>query len=331
MKSYVGEGYTIYKHTNLLNGKCYIGQTKQTDLTRRWTGGSGYRECIRFSRAIKKYGWSGFAHEILETGLTKEEADAKEIYYIKKFRSNERGYGYNIREGGHNCGTLSPEGRAKIVRCSSGATAPVAKAIDIYDLNGNLVQTTGTLAEASTFLGTSNGAVASHCKKGTGTLKGHICHYHYETKGCEKLPKEMVYKPEERRKAKRPVAQYDLDGNLIKIYPSRKQAAKESGVKDTEISTCTNSKSRVTAGGYMWRDGTNAPKKIEPCRYGNADEAERHCQPVLKISKFDNKDVTRYESVTEAAQAENVSKTSIKRFANGQIGKNRSTYIWQYA
>lgn len=331
MKQYVGEGYTIYKHTNLLNGKCYIGQTKQTDLTRRWTGGSGYRDTPRFNHAIKKYGWSGFTHEILETGLTKEEADEKEIYYIKKFRSNERGYGYNIREGGHNCGTLSPEGRAKIVECSSGANAPVAKAIDIYDLSGNLVMITGTLTEASAFLGTSNGAVTSHCKKGTGTLKGHICHYHSETNGRKKLPKEMVYKPEERRKANRPVAQYDLDGNLIKIHPSRRQAAKETGANNTEISACLNSKTRISTGGYMWRDGRNAPEKIEPCRYGNIDEAKRHCKPVLKINKYNDKDVTRYESLTEAAQAENVSKTSIKRFVKGMIGKKRSMYIWQYA
>lgn len=329
MKSYVGEGYTIYKHTNLLNGKCYIGQTKQTDLTRRWTGGSGYRETPRFNHAIKKYGWSGFTHEILETGLTKEEADEKEIYYIKKYKSNERGYGYNIREGGHNCGTLSPEGRAKIVECSSGANAPVAKAIDIYDLSGNLVMITGTLTEASAFLGTSNGAVASHCKKGTGTLKGHMCHYHDETKGLKKLPKEMVFRFKENRKGCRAVAQYDLDGNLIKIYPSRKEAAKETGANRTEIAVCLSRDGRVSAGGYMWRDGTNAPNKIEPCRYGNEDEARRHCKPVLKISKFDQEDVTRYESLNAAAKDENVSMTTITRFIRN--GSKKRPYIWQYA
>lgn len=329
MKSYVGEGYTIYKHTNLLNGKCYIGQTKQTDLTRRWTGGSGYRETPRFNHAIKKYGWSGFTHEILETGLTKEEADEKEIYYIKKYRANERGYGYNIREGGHNCGTLSPEGRAKIVECSSGANAPVAKAIDIYDLNGNLEKTTGTLTEASAFLGTSNGAVTSHCKKGTGTLKGHICHYHDDTQGRTQLPKEMVFSFKENRKGYRPVAQYDLEGNLIKIYPSMKEAAKETKTLHSEISACLRADGRVSAGGYMWRDGRNAPERIEPSRYGNAEEAKKHCLPVLKINKFDNKDVTRYESLTEAAKAENVSKTTLTRFIRN--GSKRRPYIWQYA
>lgn len=329
MKQYVGEGYTIYKHTNKTNGKCYIGQTKQTDLTRRWTGGSGYRETPHFSRAIKKYGWSGFTHEILETGLTKEQADEKEIYYIKLYKSTEQDHGYNIREGGHNCGTLSPEGREKIRRCSSGATAPVAKAIDIYDLNGNLVMTTGTLKDASEFLKTSNGAVVNHCKKGTGTLKGHICHYHKETKGRKTLPKEMVYKPEERRKAYRPVAQYDLDGNLIKIHPSVTHAASETGANRTEIIACTHNENRISAGGYMWRDGKDAPMKIEPCRYGNIAEAKKHTKPVLRINKFDNKDITRFESLKVAAQAENVSMTSIMRYIRNE-GK-QTQYIWAYA
>lgn len=81
----------------------------------------------------------------------------------------------------------------------------------------------------------------------------------------------------------------------------------------------------------MWRDGVSAPEKIEPSNYGSSEEARWHCLPVLKINKFDNKDVTRYESLTEAAEAEGVSKTSIKRFINGQIGKKRNMYLWQYA
>ena len=75
MKSFTGVGYSIYKHTNRFNGKCYIGQTKCEDLTRRWTGGNGYKECKHFHNAILKYGWKSFAHEILETGLTAEQAN----------------------------------------------------------------------------------------------------------------------------------------------------------------------------------------------------------------------------------------------------------------
>lgn len=329
MKQYVGEGYTVYKHTNKINGKCYIGQTMQTDLTRRWTGGNGYRETPHFHRAIKKYGWSGFTHEILETGLTKEEADEREIYYIKLYRSNDQNLGYNIREGGHNCGTLSPEGREKIVRCSSGANAPVAKAIDIYDLTGKLVKTTGTLKEASAFLGTSCGAVTSHCKKNTGTLKGYMCHYNSETKGRKQLPKEMVFSVRENRRNYRPVAQYDLDGNLIKVYPAIKYAVAETGANRTEVTVCMNKPNRISTGGFMWRDGTNAPEKIAPCRYSDAEEARNHCKPVLKINAINKNDITRYKSVAEAAKTENVTSTSIIRYVKSS--RKCGQYIWAYA
>ena len=47
--------YKIYMHKNKINGKVYIGQTKQS-LKNRWSNGYGYRECPKFWRAIQKYG-----------------------------------------------------------------------------------------------------------------------------------------------------------------------------------------------------------------------------------------------------------------------------------
>lgn len=97
MKSFTGVGYSIYKHTNRFNGKCYIGQTKCEDLTRRWGGGNGYKGCNFFYSAILKYGWKSFAHEILETGLTAEQANDREQFYIALYRSDDPEFGYNVR------------------------------------------------------------------------------------------------------------------------------------------------------------------------------------------------------------------------------------------
>lgn len=73
MKSFV-----IYKHTNLINNKVYIGQTCQ-ELSRRWRPhGEGYKDSPKFWTAIQKYGWENFAHEIIETDLTQEEANLRE-------------------------------------------------------------------------------------------------------------------------------------------------------------------------------------------------------------------------------------------------------------
>ena len=80
--------YCIYKHTNKINHKVYIGMTNNPK--RRWANnGKEYMPkdgCnSRFWGAIKKYGWSNFKHEILISGLTRKEAEQAEIDTIAKY------------------------------------------------------------------------------------------------------------------------------------------------------------------------------------------------------------------------------------------------------
>ena len=64
--------YLVYIHTNKLNGKKYVGQTCQRP-EKRWNNGKGYKLETYFGKAIKKYGWDNFEHEIVAENLTKEE------------------------------------------------------------------------------------------------------------------------------------------------------------------------------------------------------------------------------------------------------------------
>ncbi len=97
MKHY-NNTYSVYKHT-LPNGKVYIGITckKPND---RWKNGKGYINQVRFYNAINKYGWENIKHEVLFEGLTKDQAEQKEIELIAEYKSNQREYGYNIANGG---------------------------------------------------------------------------------------------------------------------------------------------------------------------------------------------------------------------------------------
>ena len=94
------ENYIIYKHTNKINGKVYIGQTCQDPETRYGSNGVGYRMCPYFYHAILKYGWENFDHEILFKNLSKEEANKIEIETIEKYNSRNPIFGYNLRKGG---------------------------------------------------------------------------------------------------------------------------------------------------------------------------------------------------------------------------------------
>lgn len=54
--------YTVYMHT-CPNDKVYIGITKRKPSV-RWNNGKGYQHNEYFSRAIEKYGWESFKHDI---------------------------------------------------------------------------------------------------------------------------------------------------------------------------------------------------------------------------------------------------------------------------
>ena len=88
----------VYKHTSP-NGKVYIGITCGNPLN-RWRGGIGYIKNTHFYRAIIKYGWDNFAHEILYDGLSRDDACAIERKLIATYKSNDKRYGYNITDGG---------------------------------------------------------------------------------------------------------------------------------------------------------------------------------------------------------------------------------------
>lgn len=88
-------GY-IYKVTNIINNKIYIGQTIQ-DVKNRW-----YRHCSKsgisdnemnthFKRAILKYGKENFRVEIIEICDSKD-LDEREKYYIRYYNSYKSGY-----------------------------------------------------------------------------------------------------------------------------------------------------------------------------------------------------------------------------------------------
>lgn len=92
--------YTVYQHKNKINGKMYFGITSRTPSERWEKNGSYYKITPHFYSAIQKYGWDNFEHNILYQNLAKEEACEIEKSLIKKYKTQDRKFGYNILEGG---------------------------------------------------------------------------------------------------------------------------------------------------------------------------------------------------------------------------------------
>jgi len=91
----------IYKTTNLINDKIYVGQTTIDDL-KYYGSGTG------LLLAIKKYGKKNFKREILEECSSINELNEQEIYWIDKLNATDKDVGYNISDGGLG-GFITPE------------------------------------------------------------------------------------------------------------------------------------------------------------------------------------------------------------------------------
>lgn len=123
----------IYKVTNKVNNKVYIGQTIVGFNKRYNYHGRGieriYNYCISYKKygkqyntyllkSIEKYGFEAFeVIEIFDIAFSKEELDIKEKHYIKQFNCIDNGYNFN--DGGGN-GSPTEETRKKLSEAHKG-------------------------------------------------------------------------------------------------------------------------------------------------------------------------------------------------------------------
>jgi group I intron endonuclease len=89
----------IYKVTNIIDGKFYVGQDSKNDPKYYGSG-------LLIKKAIKKYGKENFKKEILEYCKNFDELNEKEKYWIEKLNATNRNIAYNITIGGFGSGDV---------------------------------------------------------------------------------------------------------------------------------------------------------------------------------------------------------------------------------
>ena len=104
----------IYKITNLVNQKIYIGLTT-CPLKERWMG---HLHCVKSDprylyRSMRKYGIENFKIEQIDETDDLQELGRLEAYYIEKFNSRDPNVGYNLCAGGVT-NSLDDNGRARL-------------------------------------------------------------------------------------------------------------------------------------------------------------------------------------------------------------------------
>lgn len=290
-------GY-IYKIKNMVNGKCYIGQTTTT-IEHRW----GQHKSDKTNpnpmyKAFKKYGIENFSiKEITHyTRDTKEKLlnilNKKEIYYIDKYNSLVTQNGYNLSIGGDNRG---------IHNCYS---------VDVYNRIGDLLYQCDSAKEASRIFGGYDVSSILDCCKGISVPN---IDYIFRYKN-EPFDKYSI----ERKTTGIPVYQFTLNGELVNIFDSSFQAAKSLGVNPSSITSVLYGINK-TCCGYYW----NTKNKFD---FVKIKDVRRQVDQYNKDGTF----IYTFESSADAARKLGL-KNSVGIIAccNGKIISSHS-FIWRY-
>lgn len=221
-------GYCVYCHTCKNTGKKYIGITSQKP-ERRWANGNGYRNNEYFFRAILKYGWHNFQHEILYTNLHKAEAEKLEISLIAEYETTNPLKGYNIERGGNGTEKFTDEIKKKISEALQGRVcSEETKAKISASQKGKPSPKKGTKM------------TEEQRKKNS---EAHI--------GQKAWNKGRPWSKEEKAKCNgKPVHCVELS----KTYRTAHEAGRDLNINFSSICSCVKGR-RKTAGGYHWIRG----------------------------------------------------------------------------
>ena len=300
-------GY-IYLSTCLVTNKVYVGMTRQ-QYKLRWRdhikdsfdeNSTSYN--FYFHKAIRKHGKESFKWEIIETvekdTLKELIATLKklEIKYIKKYNSYKEGY--NSTLGGDYSG----------VQC---------KEVNVYDDNGNLLNSFETVAEASEYYKISKGTIWSQC----GGFSLYTMHenkriaFRWKLNGFTELDKEELSKIHYNAS----ICMYDLEGNLVQTFSDISNAAETLNLKRERITTnCRKCSSFVLVNDsrYIFRYFDEKPTEEDLNKIKNIKSDPK--SKVRAIDMVTGEIIGEFSSQSEGARKLNTNSGRISQVCNGQ-------------
>ena len=268
--------WVIYKHTNKVNGKVYIGQTCQKPEYRWGQFGQKYsKDNLKFFHAIQKYGWFNFEHEIIEKNIKSQElADEREIFWISYYDSYYNGY--NMTKGGRDGEYLGEP---------------------IYQIDINLlkiIKEFNSTQDAARALKKEHGSSISAC-----CLGHQISAFGFYW--CKKSNYYIGWEPRN-NKSNKPIFQIDKNTlKVIKEYPSISTASRQFNNTKSIAACCRKDQSEAV--GYYWCYADEFDDDWKP-------KKNFHLKQVVKLNK-NLQVVDNYISIADAARINNIVATTI--------------------
>lgn len=270
-------GY-IYKITNTLNGKAYIGETKQDDVQKRW---NAHKKSIKYNngcplltQAFNKYGIDKFKFEVLIICFN-DACFELEKYYIKKYNTFGEN-GYNGTPGGEGGGAFrgrkhTPENVQKIKERSREYYKSEENRQKLSNILKQKYKTDPSyrekISQAQKERVRQNIHNLQH-KNNNGTIikrkyaqeikekisKSLLKYYQTNTPEKHKMRENVKQKMSEKTIARigRPVYKISPEKNIIGIYMCIKEAADKTGIPRSSIQAAANGRMTI-AGGFGWK------------------------------------------------------------------------------
>lgn len=261
----------IYKITNKINGKVYVGQSVELEERKREHFRclrKGIHDNIYLQNSFYKYGEENFVFEVIEyiSEPLENVLTEREQYWIDYYGGYTSSNTYNLKEAGSH-GRDSELLKQIKSNAQKGKIMPKLSDEHKQAISEKLKGIKRSQETKNKISNARKGIKFSeeHCKHisegkkgGTPWNKGVPASLETREK-LSKAAKGQVrrtaeqYK-EDSKKLWKPVAQYDKEGNLIKIWNSRKEIL-ESGLfsKNIALHDCINGRIK-TSGGYVWRN-----------------------------------------------------------------------------
>lgn len=266
--------YCVYVHT-FPNGKRYVGITSQ-EPCKRWANGNGYAHNKHMTRAVKKYGWNNIKHEIVLCGLSKAEAERKEVELISLYESNSTEHGYNITCGGESIGKHSEASKKKMSEALKGRPsqfkgkthtaeskqhmrdAIAGKAVLKISLDGTIICEYPKMVLAAEDIGAPKSTLAKCCNGINLTSNGFIWMYKEDyAKGIEERLNKIQNRQNQKTQFTKNHIPHNASGKILcietgEIFGGTRQAALAKGVCETGISAVIHGRMK-TCGGYHFK------------------------------------------------------------------------------
>lgn len=298
--------FKVYMHTSP-NGKRYIGITRQENPERRWgSNGCGYIDNQHFWRAIQKYGWDNFKHEILFDGLTEIEAKQKEVELIAFYDSTNANNGYNISLGGDYNINVTP------------------KPVKQYTSAGVFIQEYECIKYGAIATNINKSAISMCCNNKAKFAGGYIWQF-----ADVELTEEHIAWCNNDKRSENCIAvhRYSMSGEFAQEYESMTIAALENNTSLASILLCCKGEYKTVANSiwrYAWEELTQ--EHLEWCNTLSSDSLKKEVSQYLRDGTF----VCKYESIGEAYLKTGVSRCNIGACCRGDA-KTAGNFLWRYS